>query len=103
MDRVDIESYLTSVFSSEEIKAFFQQAPQGRIDTLLLNLEKVSGMQKEQKEKLIAAIQKTASEGRITCSQATQLADEHQFPRQEMASLLNELKIKIRGCQLGCF
>ena len=103
MDRVDIESYIKSFFSPEEIAAFFQQVPQGRIDTFLLSLERVSSMQKEQKEKLIAAIHEAAPEGKITCSQATQLADEHQFSTQEMGNLLNELKIKIKSCQLGCF
>lgn len=103
MDRVDIEHYFISFFSSEEIAAFFQQLPQGRMDTFLLSLERVISMQKEQREKLIAAIHEAASEGKITCSQATQLADEHQFSRLEMGNLLNELKIKIKGCQLGCF
>ncbi|MCL6583844.1 MAG: hypothetical protein K6U11_09430 [bacterium] len=60
-------------------------------------------MHQEQREKLIAAIQNVAREGKITCEEATRLADEHQLPRKEMGSLLNELKIKIKGCQLGCF
>jgi len=103
MDRINIGSYLKSFFSSEEIAAFLQQVPQGRMDTFLLGLERVSSMQKEQREKLIAAIHEVAPEGKITCSQATKLADEHQFSRLEMGKLLNELKIKIKGCQLGCF
>jgi len=103
MDRVDIKSYLKSFFSHEEIAAFFQQIPQGRMDTFLLSLERVSNMQKEQREKLITAIHEASPEGKITCSQATKLADEHQFSRREMGNLLNELKIKIKDCQLGCF
>jgi len=117
MDRVDIESYLKSFFSPEEAASFFQEVPQGRMDIFLSSLERVnsmqkeqgkmqkgqSEMQKEQNEKLIAAIRAAAPEGKITCSQATQLADEHQLSRMEMGKLLNELKIKIKGCQLGCF
>ncbi len=103
MDRVDIESYLKSFFSHEEITAFFQQLPQGRMDTFLSSLERVTNMQKEQREQLIAAIHEAAPEGKITCSQATELADEYQFSRMEMGNLLNELKIKLKSCQLGCF
>ncbi|MEW6380279.1 MAG: hypothetical protein AB1611_11825 [bacterium] len=121
MDRkgVDMEAYLTSFFTPEELTAFFRQSPQGRMDVLLLNLERVknmqqeqrenthqeqqTNMQQEQREKLIAAIQEKAPEGKITCETATRLADEHQISRREMGNLLNELKIKIRGCQLGCF
>jgi len=106
MDRsdVDIEAYLKSFFSPEELAAFFRHPPQqGRLDILLLNLERVRNMHQEQREKLIAAIQNVAREGKITCAEATRLADEHQLPRKEMGSLLNELKIKIKGCQLGCF
>jgi pantothenate kinase len=117
-----LDPILKSFFSSEEMTALFQQIPQGKIDTLLLSLERVHNMQKEQREheeqrakqeeqrehegqreKLIAAVRRAAPEGKITCAQATQLADEHQFPRREMGSLLDELKVKIRDCQLGCF
>lgn len=116
MDRkdADIQTYLTSFYTPEELTAFFRQSPQGRMDVLLFNLERVKNMQQErqentrqgqqdQREKLITAIREKAPEGKITCSVATRLADEHHISRREMGNLLNELKIKIMGCQLGCF
>jgi len=53
----------------------------------------------EIKEKIRAA----APEGRIACAAAFRLADELGLSRRKMGELLNELKIKITQCQLGCF
>jgi hypothetical protein len=53
----------------------------------------------EQKDRIRAA----APEGKITCAAALRLAEELLISRQEMGNLLNELKIKITQCQLGCF
>jgi hypothetical protein len=55
------------------------------------------------REELKAKIQAAASEGKITCPAAMRLAEELHISRQEMGNLLNELKIKITQCQLGCF
>jgi len=48
-------------------------------------------------------IQAAAPEGRIACAAAFRLADELGLSRRRMGELLNELKIKIAQCQLGCF
>ena len=53
----------------------------------------------EIKERIRAA----APEGRIACAAACRLAEELAISRKEMGELLNELKIKITNCQLGCF
>jgi len=53
----------------------------------------------EIKERIKAA----APEGRIACATAFRLAQEFNLSRKEMGELLNELKIKIAQCQLGCF
>jgi len=53
----------------------------------------------EIKERIKAA----APEGRIACAAAFRLADELGLSRRRMGELLNELKIKIAQCQLGCF
>jgi hypothetical protein len=53
----------------------------------------------EIKDKIRAA----APEGRIPCPAAFRLASELGISRQELGELLNELKIKITQCQLGCF
>jgi hypothetical protein len=53
----------------------------------------------EIKERIRAA----APEGRIACAAAFRLAEEMGLSRKELGELLNELKIKIIQCQLGCF
>jgi hypothetical protein len=53
----------------------------------------------ELKEKIRAA----APQGKIPCAAAFKLAEDLGLTRAQMGELLNELKIKITQCQLGCF
>jgi hypothetical protein len=53
----------------------------------------------EIKDKIRAA----APEGKIACAAAFRLAEEMGLSRRLLGELLNELKIKIIQCQLGCF
>ena len=55
------------------------------------------------REELLAKIQAAAPEGKISCAAAMRLAEELVISRKDMGKLLNELKIKIKQCQLGCF
>ncbi len=55
------------------------------------------------REELKARIQAAAPEGKISCAAAMLLAEELVISRQDMGRLLNELKVKIKQCQLGCF
>ncbi len=56
------------------------------------------------KKKEIENILKTRSaEGRITCSDARAIAEELGVPYKEVGKTANELKIKIKNCELGCF
>ncbi len=48
-------------------------------------------------------IRAAAPEGKIACAAAFRLADELGISRKELGNLLNELRIKIIQCQLGCF
>jgi len=50
-----------------------------------------------------ARIQAAAPEGKIACAAAFRLAEELGLSRKDLGELLNELKIKIIQCQLGCF
>ncbi|MGQ9920140.1 MAG: hypothetical protein ACUVRZ_02300 [Desulfobacca sp.] len=52
---------------------------------------------------LKARIQAAAPEGRIPCAAAFKLAEELGISRSRLGELLNELRIKIVSCQLGCF
>ncbi|MEJ2091261.1 MAG: hypothetical protein P8X65_03615 [Syntrophobacterales bacterium] len=54
-------------------------------------------------EELKSRIRAAAPEGRIPCAVAFKLAEELGIPRKELGNLLNELRIKIIQCQLGCF
>jgi hypothetical protein len=54
-------------------------------------------------EELKGKIRAAAPEGKIPCALAMNLAKELGISRQEMGELLNELRIKITQCQLGCF
>ena len=48
-------------------------------------------------------IKAAAPEGKIACAAAFRLAEELGISRKELGEMLNELKIKIAHCQLGCF
>jgi hypothetical protein len=54
-------------------------------------------------EELEAQIRLAAPQGKIACAEAFRLAEELSISTQEMGKLLNELGIKIKLCQLGCF
>ena len=48
-------------------------------------------------------IRSAAPEGKIACAAAFRLAEELGLSRKDLGALLNDLKIKIIQCQLGCF
>ena len=54
-------------------------------------------------EEIIAKLKETAKDGKISCAMAFKIAKENGISTKEVGSLLNQLKIKIAHCQLGCF
>ena len=50
-----------------------------------------------------ARIREAAPNAKIACAAAFRLAEELGLSRKDLGELLNELKIKIIQCQLGCF
>ena len=48
-------------------------------------------------------IRAAAPEGKIPCATACRLAEELGVSRKDLGDLLNEMRIKIIQCQLGCF
>lgn len=54
-------------------------------------------------EAIKARIQAAAPENRIPCAVALQLAQELGLSKARLGELLNEMRIKIIHCQLGCF
>ena len=57
----------------------------------------------EQKEKLVMAVKESAREGRLSCTAARKIADEFNVPPKAVGEVCDELKIKIKACELGCF
>jgi hypothetical protein len=49
------------------------------------------------------AILAKAKDGRLPCALSFKLAEEFGISNKEMGKILNEMKVKISQCQLGCF
>lgn len=48
-------------------------------------------------------LKERAVDGRLTCPAARQIAEELQVSYSEVGKAANELKVKIKDCELGCF
>jgi len=61
-------------------------------------------IEKTQQKKLIERLlTERSNSGKITCAEARKIAEELGIPYIEVGRVANELKIKIRKCELGCF
>ncbi len=56
-----------------------------------------------EKEQLLEKIRSASKDGKIACVRALGLAREVNISTKELGDLLNEMKIKVDSCQLGCF
>ncbi|WP_297211211.1 MULTISPECIES: molybdopterin-guanine dinucleotide biosynthesis protein MobB [Thermodesulfovibrio] len=66
--------------------------------------EVMTEIEKVQIRKLIEEnLREKSKDGKITCSEARKIAEQLSVPYIEVGRLANELKIKIRKCELGCF
>jgi len=54
-------------------------------------------------EEIIAKLKEAARDGKIPCAMAFKIAKECSVSTREIGNLLNQMKIKISNCQLGCF
>jgi molybdopterin-guanine dinucleotide biosynthesis protein len=57
----------------------------------------------ENKSKIHSLLRESASNGSISCPVARKIAEELNISYQEVGKAADELGIKIRGCELGCF
>ncbi len=55
------------------------------------------------RKRLEAAILEKSKGGKIPCPVCFQIAEEFGISRGEMGQVLNEMKVKVSQCQLGCF
>lgn len=52
---------------------------------------------------LVKKLKELAPEGKISCQEARQLAEQLEIDPSEVGKACNEAKIKIFACELGCF
>jgi hypothetical protein len=56
-----------------------------------------------ERQKLEKAILEKEKEGKIPCPVCFKIAEDFGISRKEMGEILNEMKVKVSQCQLGCF
>lgn len=54
-------------------------------------------------EEVLKSVREASRDGRITCTAARKLAEELKVPYIVIGRAADELKIKIKSCELGCF
>jgi hypothetical protein len=54
-------------------------------------------------DRLVEEINTKVKDGKIPCKEALAIAERLDLTPAQVGKKLNELKIKIQGCQLGCF
>ena len=55
------------------------------------------------RKKLGEAILEKSKGGKLPCALCFKIAEDFGISKREMGKILNEMKVKIRQCQLGCF
>ena len=56
-----------------------------------------------ERDKLEKVILEKAKDGKLPCAMCFKIAEDFGISRKEMGKILNEIKVKISQCQLGCF
>ena len=55
------------------------------------------------RKKLEETILKKVKEGKLPCAMCFKIAEDFGISKKEMGKVLNDIKVKISQCQLGCF
>ncbi|MCJ7786258.1 MAG: hypothetical protein MUP41_20195 [Desulfobacterales bacterium] len=55
------------------------------------------------RDKLEKVILEKTKDGRLPCAMCFKIAEDFGISNNEMGKILNEMKVKISQCQLGCF
>jgi hypothetical protein len=55
------------------------------------------------RDKLEKVILEKSKEGKLPCAMCFKIAEDFGISNNEMGKILNEMKVKISQCQLGCF
>ncbi len=68
------------------------------MEDIMKEIEKI-----QQKKLIYQLLKERSNDGKITCTEARKIAEEINVAYIEVGKAANELKIKIRKCELGCF
>ena len=49
------------------------------------------------------ALRNASEDEKIPCAKVFQVAEEFKIPKKKAGDILNELGIRVKQCQLGCF
>ena len=55
------------------------------------------------RKKIEELIKEKAKDGKLPCAMCFKIAEDFGISKKEMGKILNEMKVKISQCQLGCF
>ena len=55
------------------------------------------------RKRLEEAIREKAKDGKLPCAVCFKIAEDFGISNKEIGKILNEMKVKISHCQLGCF
>jgi len=55
------------------------------------------------RKKIEEVIEKEAKDGKLPCAMCFKIAEDFGISKKEIGKILNEMKVKISQCQLGCF
>jgi hypothetical protein len=57
----------------------------------------------ENRDQIMARLKEVSKDGKISCTLARQVAEEMKVSPWVIGPLCDELKLKIKSCELGCF
>lgn len=57
----------------------------------------------QNRDQVIEKLRELSNDGKITCTDARKLAKDLNVHPSEIGKMCDEIKIKIMGCELGCF
>jgi hypothetical protein len=55
------------------------------------------------RKRIEEAVQAKVKDGKLPCTVCFKIPEEFRISNKEMGKILNEIKVKISQCQLGCF
>lgn len=57
----------------------------------------------EEEKDIIRKLEENSSDGKINCAEARKIAEELNVAPEKIGEVCDKIKIKIKGCELGCF